>query len=61
VAGDVLDHHDRVVDEQAQRDDEPDDAQLVDGEPEQVEDSDADRQGQWDRHHDDEARPRPEG
>src|SRR6185503_7394302 len=51
VTGDVLHHHDRVVDQEAERDDEPDDAELVEAEAEGVQQRQADRQRERDRHH----------
>jgi hypothetical protein len=50
-ARDVLGHHDRIVDQQAERDHEPDDAELVQREPEIAQRGDADRQRHRDRDH----------
>ncbi len=59
-AADVLDHHDRVVDQEPQRDHEPDDAELVDGEAGQVQHGEPDRQRERDRDHHDQRGPQPE-
>ena len=58
-AADVLHHHDRVVHQQPEGDDEADDAELVDGEARQVQQCHADRQRErdGDHHH----QPRPAG
>ena len=57
VPRDVLDDDDRVVDEQPERDDEARDRKLVQREPREFEQREADRERQRDRdHHDADAR-----
>ena len=53
VARDVLDDDDGIVDQQAERDDEPRDGDLVERVAEEVEHRQAERERQRDRHHHD--------
>jgi len=53
VTRDILGHHDRVIDEQAERHDEGRDRDLVERVAEEAERGEPEGEGQRDRHHDD--------